>query len=65
VSSEPAIHIAIRVNDTTPALFSTALSEKEHDRLCEWMRSHPDLAELVDRARALAEAEHDEAEELD
>jgi hypothetical protein len=56
VSSEPAVHIAIRVNDRAPAIFSTALGKQEHNRLSEWITSHPDLADLVERARALAEA---------
>jgi hypothetical protein len=65
VSSEPAVHIAIRVNDATPTVFSTALSQKEQDRLFKWITSHADLADLVERARALAEAERDEPEEVE
>jgi hypothetical protein len=60
MSSEPAVHIAIRVNDTSPAVFCTALSEEESDRLAAWLQRNPDLADLVRRARALAEREDDD-----
>jgi hypothetical protein len=63
MSSEPAVHIAIRVGDPTPCVFSTALKSSETRRLEAWLFEHPDLAELVWRARGLADTEDDEDRE--
>jgi hypothetical protein len=65
MGSEPAIHIAIRVNDPAPAVFSTALGPLESERLSVWISTHPDLGDLVRHARALAEAETGGAEEVE
>jgi hypothetical protein len=61
MSSEPAVHIAIRVGDAMPSVFSTALKPSETRRLAAWLSEHPELDALIQRARQLVEAE-DEAE---
>jgi hypothetical protein len=61
VSSEPAVHIAIRVDDPAPTVFSTALNASENDRLSAWIAEHPDLSELVRLAQALADAGWDDS----
>jgi len=59
MSSEPAVHIAIRVGDAKPAVFSTALNSSENRRLAAWLSEHPELDELYRRAWELADAEDD------
>jgi hypothetical protein len=61
MGSEPAVHIAVRVNDEAPTVFSTALNAWENERLWLWIEEHPELYELVRLARELAEAGSDES----
>jgi hypothetical protein len=63
VTSEPAIHIAIRVGDPKPSVFSTALSRAENRRLVAWLSEHPELDELWRHAWQLADAEDEEGTE--
>jgi hypothetical protein len=55
MSSEPAVHIAVRVGDPAPSVFSTALKPSESRRLEAWLAEHAELDELVRRAWRLAE----------
>jgi hypothetical protein len=57
MASEPAIHIAIRVGDALPSVFSTALNSAETRRLSAWLAEHPELDELWRRAWELADAD--------
>jgi hypothetical protein len=61
VASEPAVHIAIRVGDPRPSVFSTALSSAENRRLSAWLSEHPELEDLWRRAWDLADEEDDES----
>jgi hypothetical protein len=60
MTSEPAVHIAIRVGDPQPSVFSTALNSAENRRLTAWLSEHPGLDELYRRAWQLANSEDDE-----
>jgi hypothetical protein len=50
--SAPAILIRLEL-EAAPRLLVEALSEQEHDRLVDWLETHPDYLELVRRALAL------------
>ncbi len=63
--TEPAVHIAIRVGDPRPSVFSTALSKAENRRLSAWLSEHPALDELWRRAWELADAEDDDEQEAE
>jgi hypothetical protein len=55
MASEPAVHIAIRVGDALPSVFSTALNGAETRRLAAWLSEHPELDALVRDAMRLAD----------
>jgi hypothetical protein len=60
MTSQPAVHIAIRVGEPCPSVFSTALNPAESRRLAAWLSEHPDLDALWRKAWALADAEYEE-----
>ena len=61
MAQRPSIHISIFAGSPTPAVFSTALSPAEQRALDAWLAENPDLAQLVDEAWKLADAEPEPA----
>ena len=51
----PALSIVMRF-EGGPAIYSDCQNDWESSRLCDWITTHPDLAELLDRAIAICEA---------
>ena len=52
----PSIVIRVEFERAKPIVSSDALNEGEQNRLVLWLREHPALAELVDRALELERA---------
>lgn len=52
----PAVVIRIEL-EAPPRVVVDALHEGEYDRLGDWLRSHPDLLDLIRRARDLEQRE--------
>jgi hypothetical protein len=63
MASEPAIHIAIRVGDALPSVFTTALNGAETRRLAAWLSEHPELDALVREALRLGDYDAGSAHE--
>ena len=55
VPESPSIAIFVHAGDTEPTVFRTAMSKQEEGQLFAWIKEHPDLEELVERAQWLAE----------
>jgi hypothetical protein len=54
--SAPAILIRLEL-EAAPRLLVDAVSEQEHDRLCDWLEAHPAYVDLVQQALALERQE--------
>lgn len=50
----PSLAIVMRL-ETAPKVYSDCADDWESSRLCDWIGSHPDLCELLDRAIEICE----------
>jgi len=60
MTSRPYIAIFVEADEPTPSVFSTATRPREQRQLDAWLAENPGLAELVERAMELADAEDDQ-----
>jgi hypothetical protein len=58
--SAPFIAIYVEADEPAPCVFSTAARPREQRQLDAWLAENPALADLVDRAMELADAETEE-----
>lgn len=54
--SAPAILIRLEL-EAAPRLFIDAVSDREHDRILDWIASHPDYVRLIHAALELERRE--------
>jgi hypothetical protein len=54
--SAPSIVIRVQFERSTPVVSSDAATDGEQNRLVLWLRGHPELAELVEKALELERA---------
>jgi hypothetical protein len=50
----PSLTIVMRL-EATPRIYSDCVDDWESSRMLDWIGSHPELAELLDRAIEIAE----------